>query len=126
MERRGFLGMLMGTAAASAGGLVLPKAVGAAKVELLTDSEELAEAMTEANESLLLVGDPRSVMEDVPEGSGRFAMYLRWRQQTSREIGRMRKTGFAEFLSDLNELNAKHGIPCPDNTFTMETGFGDF
>lgn len=124
-SRRGFLGMLLSGAAATAGGVLLPS---------LGKSDSVSVAVTPNAARLITEIDNGGVVactaDDLDEEKlndekfgTRFMLYCAWRCAASEKMRAMSPQEFDEFIDAHVRVNAHYGIDRPFGTWAAENAY---
>jgi hypothetical protein len=110
--RRGFLGALFGGAAATAGGLLIPKAVAAREKIEVTAPSDVMDAIKNARDGEITVCDASMIPDEFFET--RVNLYQEWWRAASQQIWSMGDSRFGDFIAAHVEVNRRFGIVADD------------
>jgi len=106
--RRGFLGALLGGAAATAGGVLIPKAVAAEEKIEVSATKELAESLREAADGEIVACEAGSLPDEF--FNSRTNLYREWWNQASPQMWRMSQEKYEAFIEAHMKVNSDFGI----------------
>ena len=106
--RRGFLGALFGGAAATAGGLLIPKTVAAREKIEVSATPEMIESLRDVKDGELTVCDAAAIPDEFFET--RTNLYREWWRQASPAMFRMYEGKYNAFIEAHVKVNRDFGI----------------
>jgi hypothetical protein len=106
--RRGFLGALFGGAAATAGGLLIPKAVAAREKIEVTATSDIMDEILKAQDGEVVVCNVPAIPDYFFEE--RAHLYQQWWNEAGPKMVRMQQDEFDEFIVAHDKVNKRFGV----------------
>jgi hypothetical protein len=106
--RRGFIGALFGGAAATTGGVLIPKAIAAREKIEVTATPEMMKSLQNAKDDGIVVYNAESIPKDF--FAVRADLYQLWWIQASPELWHMSNEKYEAFIQAHVKVNVDFGI----------------